>query len=177
MQALNPPKTLNPKFQIHRSRVAAAKSSSGKFSPVSLSAMADRSRQSTPSPLDALINGSRRGELFGAIKRSLPNCLSETDLQLSVPGLKSKTRGKVNPNYTVIENPPFVLIVAFVFAFLALWCLLGLWEWEGLALEKFVTLEKPGQKITFCSAKVGEFVSFFVFLLDILKVTNAIFVA
>lgn len=45
--------------------------------------------------LDALINSSRKEELLGAIKGSLSNCLSETNLHLTVPGLKSKTRGKV----------------------------------------------------------------------------------
>ncbi|XP_031389157.1 phosphoribosylaminoimidazole-succinocarboxamide synthase, chloroplastic [Punica granatum] len=49
--------------------------------------------------LDALIRGGRREELFGAIEGSLYNCLSETNLQLTVPGLKSKIRGKVRDIY------------------------------------------------------------------------------
>ncbi|EEF48582.1 purine biosynthesis protein 7, pur7, putative [Ricinus communis] len=49
--------------------------------------------------LDSLINSSRKDEVFGAIKGSLSNCLSETNLHLTVPGLKSKTRGKVRDIY------------------------------------------------------------------------------
>ncbi|KAF2291601.1 hypothetical protein GH714_026055 [Hevea brasiliensis] len=46
-----------------------------------------------------LINSSRKEEVLGAIKDSLSNCLSETNLHLTVPGLKSKTRGKVRDIY------------------------------------------------------------------------------
>lgn len=50
--------------------------------------------------LDALSNSERRDEVMGAIKTSgLGNCLSETNLHLTVPGLKSKTRGKVRDIY------------------------------------------------------------------------------
>lgn len=54
-------------------------------------------RQDSPHnlSLDALIKGDRREEVVGAINRSLSNCLSETNLHLTVPGIKSKTRGKV----------------------------------------------------------------------------------
>ncbi|MBA0595673.1 hypothetical protein Gorai_012532, partial [Gossypium raimondii] len=49
--------------------------------------------------LDALLNSGRKEEVFASIKASLHNCLSETNLQLTVPGLKSKTRGKVRDIY------------------------------------------------------------------------------
>ncbi|KAI4388711.1 hypothetical protein MLD38_001016 [Melastoma candidum] len=55
--------------------------------------------QKRPS-LDALINANpRKQEVLPAIELSLTNCLSETDLHLSVPGLKSKVRGKVRDIY------------------------------------------------------------------------------
>ncbi|XP_050938289.1 phosphoribosylaminoimidazole-succinocarboxamide synthase, chloroplastic isoform X1 [Cucumis melo] len=58
-------------------------------------------RQDSPHnlSLDALIKGDRREEVVGAINRSLSNCLSETNLHLTVPGIKSKTRGKVRDIY------------------------------------------------------------------------------
>ncbi|KAL2244506.1 UNVERIFIED_CONTAM: Phosphoribosylaminoimidazole-succinocarboxamide synthase, chloroplastic [Sesamum indicum] len=46
-------------------------------------------------PLDVQTNTERKKELMNAIKASLSNCLSETHLHLTVPGLQSKTRGKV----------------------------------------------------------------------------------
>ncbi|KAL6180016.1 hypothetical protein ACLB2K_046685 [Fragaria x ananassa] len=52
-----------------------------------------------PPPLDALLNGARKQEVLDAIGTSLPNCLSETNLHLTVPGLQSKTRGKVRDVY------------------------------------------------------------------------------
>uniref|UniRef100_A0A2P2L5Z3 phosphoribosylaminoimidazolesuccinocarboxamide synthase n=1 Tax=Rhizophora mucronata TaxID=61149 RepID=A0A2P2L5Z3_RHIMU len=50
--------------------------------------------------LDPLINSSsRKEEVLVATKGSLSNCLSETNLHLTVSGLKSKTRGKVRDTY------------------------------------------------------------------------------
>lgn len=49
--------------------------------------------------LDALISSNRKAELLGDIKGMLSNRLSETNLHLTVPGLKSKTRGKVRDIY------------------------------------------------------------------------------
>lgn len=45
--------------------------------------------------LQALTDGDRKTEVMNIIKNSVSNCLSETHLDLTVPGLKSKTRGKV----------------------------------------------------------------------------------
>ncbi|KAG6598714.1 Phosphoribosylaminoimidazole-succinocarboxamide synthase, chloroplastic, partial [Cucurbita argyrosperma subsp. sororia] len=78
-----------------RLRMLSAASSS---SPVkaSLSHRQDSPRNIS---LDALIKGDRREEIVGAIDKSLFNCLSETNLHLTVPGIKSKTRGKVRDIY------------------------------------------------------------------------------
>ncbi|KAG4963727.1 hypothetical protein AAZX31_14G165400 [Glycine max] len=50
---------------------------------------------------DALVNSPRRNDVVEAIGRtaSLSNCLSETNLHATVPGLESKTRGKVRDIY------------------------------------------------------------------------------
>ena len=62
---------------------------------------ASSSTMSTPqphkrSPIDILSQqGPHNEEILRAIKGSLSNCLSETNLHLTVQGLKSKTRGKV----------------------------------------------------------------------------------
>ncbi|KAJ8762584.1 hypothetical protein K2173_008023 [Erythroxylum novogranatense] len=50
-------------------------------------------------PRDDLNNRSRKEEVLGAIKGSLSNCLSETNLHLTVPALQSKIRGKVRDTY------------------------------------------------------------------------------
>ncbi|CAA3027468.1 phosphoribosylaminoimidazole-succinocarboxamide synthase, chloroplastic [Olea europaea subsp. europaea] len=49
--------------------------------------------------LQALTDGDRKTEVMNTIKNSVSNCLSETHLDLTVPGLKSKTRGKVRDIY------------------------------------------------------------------------------
>ncbi|EXB75574.1 Phosphoribosylaminoimidazole-succinocarboxamide synthase [Morus notabilis] len=107
-RGLNPPKTLKPKFPIRNTLLSSiphftttTKSNSKKLSTVSLSIMADQNqrRDQKPLTLDAFGNGPRKEELFGAITKSLAYCLSETNLQLTVPGLKSKTRGKVRDIY------------------------------------------------------------------------------
>ncbi|OVA15264.1 SAICAR synthetase [Macleaya cordata] len=49
--------------------------------------------------LDLLANTDHREDVFRAIKGSLSNCLSETNLHKTVPALKSKTRGKVRDVY------------------------------------------------------------------------------
>ncbi|OMO69241.1 SAICAR synthetase [Corchorus capsularis] len=49
--------------------------------------------------LDALLNSGRKEEVFATIKGAVDNCLSETNLHLTVPDLKSKTRGKVRDIY------------------------------------------------------------------------------
>ncbi|KAK4488009.1 hypothetical protein RD792_003748 [Penstemon davidsonii] len=50
-------------------------------------------------PPKVLTNSERKNELMNAIKDSLSNCLSETHLDLTVPTLQSKTRGKVRDIY------------------------------------------------------------------------------
>lgn len=52
-----------------------------------------------PLSLEALKTSERRNDVLNAIQSSLNNCLSETHLDLTVPGLKSKTRGKVRDIY------------------------------------------------------------------------------
>lgn len=49
--------------------------------------------------LNALTSSDRRDEVMIAAKSSLSNCLSETNLHLTIPALKSKTRGKVRDIY------------------------------------------------------------------------------
>ncbi|XP_071742308.1 phosphoribosylaminoimidazole-succinocarboxamide synthase, chloroplastic-like isoform X1 [Rutidosis leptorrhynchoides] len=49
--------------------------------------------------LNALTNSDHRDEVINSAKASLSNCLSETNLHLSIPSLKSKTRGKVRDIY------------------------------------------------------------------------------
>ncbi|PON63424.1 Phosphoribosylaminoimidazole-succinocarboxamide synthase [Parasponia andersonii] len=116
-QPLKPPKTLKPQhFPINDNHLnlsiphfATAKPILKKLSTISVSVMADRNQhQQQPLSLDALIDGSRREELSGAIRSSLPNCLSETNLQLTVPGLQSKTRGKVRDIY---DNGDYLVLV------------------------------------------------------------------
>ncbi|CDP04705.1 unnamed protein product [Coffea canephora] len=58
------------------------------------------SQQHQPPPsLESLKTSERRNEVLNAIHSSLNNCLFETHLDLTVPGLKSKTRGKVRDIY------------------------------------------------------------------------------
>lgn len=59
---------------------------------------------------DALVNSPRRNDVVEAIGRtaSLSNCLSETNLHATVPGLESKTRGKV-------WNSFFLLLFVYLF--------------------------------------------------------------
>lgn len=65
-----------------------------------VSAMSTQQHYQEQQPsLDSLISSSRKEEVFGSIQSSLSNCLSETNLHLTVPGLKSKTRGKVRDIY------------------------------------------------------------------------------
>ncbi|VVA98915.1 unnamed protein product [Arabis nemorensis] len=49
--------------------------------------------------LDDLVTSNRRGEVLGTIKDSLSNCLSDTNLLATVPGLKSRIKGKVRDIY------------------------------------------------------------------------------
>ncbi|GMI90989.1 PURIN C, purin 7 [Hibiscus trionum] len=77
-----------------------AKPNARKYPRFSLSVMSSQGQHEMPTAsLDALLNSGSREEVFATIKGSLHNCLSETNLQLTVPGLKSKTRGKVRDIY------------------------------------------------------------------------------
>ncbi|KAJ0229833.1 Phosphoribosylaminoimidazole-succinocarboxamide synthase [Hirschfeldia incana] len=49
--------------------------------------------------LDDLVTSNRKGEVLGTIKDSLSNCLSDTNLLETVPGLKSRIKGKVRDIY------------------------------------------------------------------------------
>lgn len=92
--------TQNPFFSSHSS--FEAKSNARKYPKISLSVMSSQNQsqgQTQVPSLDALLNSGRKEEVFASIKASLYNCLSETNLQLTVPGLKSKTRGKVRDIY------------------------------------------------------------------------------
>lgn len=108
-QMLNPPKTQNPKIlPINRYLHSLSSFSSSriiplkpqKFQTLSVSAVIRSQNQQEPqqqfSLAEALLNSNRKEEVLGDIKSSLSNCLSETNLHLTIPGLKSKTRGKVN---------------------------------------------------------------------------------
>ncbi|XP_028071992.1 phosphoribosylaminoimidazole-succinocarboxamide synthase, chloroplastic-like [Camellia sinensis] len=72
-------------------------SKSKKYPSISASVMSSHDHQN-PS-LDAFTCSDRRDEVLGAIRSFLSNCLSETNLHLTVPGLKSKIRGKVRDIY------------------------------------------------------------------------------
>ncbi|CAL5384019.1 unnamed protein product [Camellia sinensis] len=72
-------------------------SKSKKYPSISASVMSSHDHQN-PS-LDAFTCSDRRDKVLGAIRSSLSNCLSETNLHLTVPGLKSKIRGKVRDIY------------------------------------------------------------------------------
>lgn len=49
--------------------------------------------------LDDLVTSNRKGEVLGTIQDSLSNCLSDTNLLETVPGLKSRIKGKVRDIY------------------------------------------------------------------------------
>ncbi|KAL5707991.1 phosphoribosylaminoimidazolesuccinocarboxamide synthase [Ranunculus cassubicifolius] len=53
--------------------------------------------------LDSLINNDHRNTVIQTAKISLSHCLSETNLHLTVPALKSKIRGKVRDIYDAGE--------------------------------------------------------------------------
>ncbi|XP_052190713.1 phosphoribosylaminoimidazole-succinocarboxamide synthase, chloroplastic [Diospyros lotus] len=102
----NPPKTLNSNFSSTNHSFPSISfplsscnpgSKSKTYPKISLSLMSNPHPEQ-PSLVD-LSGGARREEVIEAVRRSMSNCLSETNLDLSVPGLKSKTRGKVRDIY------------------------------------------------------------------------------
>ncbi|WCJ35686.1 Phosphoribosylaminoimidazole-succinocarboxamide synthase [Euphorbia peplus] len=103
MKSLTPPKTL---FFLNSNNLSRPKSKVSSFQPKSpkykLTLMAAQQNQNQQQPklsLDGLIKGNHKAEVFTAIEAALPNCLSETNLHLTVPGLNSKIRGKVRDIY------------------------------------------------------------------------------
>ncbi|KAK7275813.1 hypothetical protein RIF29_16937 [Crotalaria pallida] len=98
--ALNPSKTLNP---INHSTTSITRFSfkSNNFRTVMMmpSGVQGQHHQQ-PCLADALLYSPRKHQLLEAIgKNSLSNCLSETNLHLTVPGLNSKIPGKVRDIY------------------------------------------------------------------------------
>ncbi|MCE3216995.1 Phosphoribosylaminoimidazole-succinocarboxamide synthase (SAICAR synthetase) [Datura stramonium] len=104
LPTLNPPKTLNRKFQsidqpiFSFSRTASPKITKFKKYP-SITSSTMSSQQQNPLPIVALTNNDHKEELMTAIKSSISNCLCETHLDLTIPQLKSKIRGKVRDIY------------------------------------------------------------------------------
>lgn len=71
-----------------------------KFYSMVISASSSPSAVSGEPPKSLLLsNTERKNELLDAIKSSISNCLAETHLDLAVPALQSKTRGKVRDIY------------------------------------------------------------------------------
>ncbi|XP_022132334.1 phosphoribosylaminoimidazole-succinocarboxamide synthase, chloroplastic [Momordica charantia] len=104
MSGVGPAKTPAVKLPIAVSSLSSASFCGGRtrlrmLSAASSSSPAKASLTHRNVSLDALIKGDRREEVFSAIDESLTNCLSETNLHLTVPGIKSKTRGKVRDIY------------------------------------------------------------------------------
>ncbi|KAK4399556.1 Phosphoribosylaminoimidazole-succinocarboxamide synthase, chloroplastic [Sesamum angolense] len=107
-QCPNPPKNLTPKpkpFLPTNSpsyrTIIPQTFTPKKFPSMVISASSSPSTASgqPPHPLDVQTNSERKNELMNAIKASLSDCFSETHLHLTVPGLQSKTRGKVRDIY------------------------------------------------------------------------------
>ncbi|XP_060217889.1 phosphoribosylaminoimidazole-succinocarboxamide synthase, chloroplastic [Lycium barbarum] len=105
LATLNPPKTLNttnpqsinqPRFAF--SQTATSKITKFKKYPTITSSTMSNQQQN-PVPLVALTNNDHKEEVMSSIKSSISNCLSETHLDLTVPALKSKIRGKVRDIY------------------------------------------------------------------------------
>ncbi|KAK4440372.1 Phosphoribosylaminoimidazole-succinocarboxamide synthase, chloroplastic [Sesamum alatum] len=112
-QCVNPPKNLTPKPTAKPKPFLPTSSyrtiipqtlTRNKFPSMVISASSSPSTSSgqppKPShPLDLQTNSDRKNDLMNPIKASLSNCLSETHLDLTIPALKSKTRGKVRDIY------------------------------------------------------------------------------
>ncbi|KAF9597213.1 hypothetical protein IFM89_016354 [Coptis chinensis] len=93
---LNPPKTLNktslfPSFTLSKS-IKLPKTKTFSL-PLTISSL-----EKQPS-LNSLTNTDYRDHIIHSAQISLTNCLSETNLHLTVPSLKSKIRGKVRDIY------------------------------------------------------------------------------
>ncbi|CAH1443319.1 unnamed protein product [Lactuca virosa] len=107
---LNPPKTLaiissSSSYSINNNLPLSSSSKSHlKIAQLSkrlpkISIVMATKQQEDGLSLNALTSSDRRDEVMVAAKSSLSNCLSETNLHLTIPSLKSKTRGKVRDIY------------------------------------------------------------------------------
>ncbi|XP_076941425.1 phosphoribosylaminoimidazole-succinocarboxamide synthase, chloroplastic-like [Bidens hawaiensis] len=99
---LNPPKTLG--VIISPSSNSLPFQSTAKLNFISqrlpkVSIVMATKQQEQEASLNNLRSSGRRDEVINAAKSSLHNCLSETNLHLNIPALKSKTRGKVRDIY------------------------------------------------------------------------------
>ncbi|GAV66795.1 LOW QUALITY PROTEIN: SAICAR_synt domain-containing protein, partial [Cephalotus follicularis] len=108
MRTLNPPKTPLKTSNFTKPNPFFSSTSSFEAKPifkrhpkisVSVKCTQNQQLQQKNLSLDALFNSSHKEEVLAYIKGSLSSCLSETNLHLTVPGLKSKTRGKVRDIY------------------------------------------------------------------------------
>ncbi|KAH6796082.1 hypothetical protein C2S51_037068 [Perilla frutescens var. frutescens] len=109
-QCINYPTNLTGKLFIRANSPPVSPNSYRTFMPsnfsrwklysMAISASSSPSTVSGEPPKSLVLTKSeRKNELMDAIKSSLSNCLSETHLDLAVPGLQSKTRGKVRDIY------------------------------------------------------------------------------
>ncbi|KAL1821812.1 hypothetical protein ACET3Z_016681 [Daucus carota] len=99
---LNPSKTLNPNTlaSFPQSNLSTLKPTAPKSKNLTRISASTMSKQNQKVCLESSSNKQRREQVMDAIKSiGLDNCLSETNLHLSVPSLKSKTRGKVRDIY------------------------------------------------------------------------------
>ncbi|KAJ8565709.1 hypothetical protein K7X08_008285 [Anisodus acutangulus] len=104
LPSLNPPKTLKRNLQSFNQPIFSFPQTSSskitkfkKYPSITSSTMS--SQQQNPLPRVALTNNDHKEEVMNTIKSSIYNCLSETHLDLTVPTLKSKIRGKVRDIY------------------------------------------------------------------------------
>lgn len=97
MLGLNPTKTLTLKLSSSINQ-SSSNSTTPQFTTLQSKSMKKNFTSiyaSKSLSLHALTSSERRDQVMIAVKDSFSNCLSETNLHLTVPGLKSKTRGKV----------------------------------------------------------------------------------
>ncbi|CAI8593819.1 unnamed protein product [Vicia faba] len=103
MVSFNPPKTLHTKISLSPSLITSTTRITfrpNKFRIATIRASSLRKEtEQQPSFGDTLLNSTRKHQVLDAVTTFLSNCLSETNLHLTVPSLKSKTRGKVRDIY------------------------------------------------------------------------------
>lgn len=89
------------RFRSSSSLLSANRTIVSKTFKLSASSMEAQPRHS----FEALTSIDPKNHLMNAIKASVSSCLSETHLHLTVPGLQSMTRGKVNPLFCILNGP------------------------------------------------------------------------